>query len=180
MDSNTLTQLINSNKKELNPQQQKDIDEIYIHLKKIAKSQKFKIKNSGLNTTSIVNEAWLNSFKNNNTFNDRNHFYAYCAVTMRHILIEQARKNKLLTSIEDKSSLERQPIIKQSDYLLDLERQLKKLKAFSERLEQVFTYRFFSEMDFESIATIMNVSERTIIRDWKKARTMLAVAMKHD
>ena len=180
METSNLTQLINSNKTELSHQQTQDIDEIYHHLKKIAKSQKFKIKNSGLNTTSIVNEAWLKSFNKNKTFNDRNHFFAYCAIAMRHILIEQARKNKLLTSIEGNSSYENQPINKQSDYLLELDRQLIRLKAFSERLEQVFTYRFFSEMEFDAIAEIMNVSERTIIRDWKKARTMLAVAMNHD
>jgi RNA polymerase sigma factor (TIGR02999 family) len=180
MESDNLTQLINSNKEELSFQQQQDIDKIYHHLKKIAKSQKFKIQNSGLNTTSIVNEAWLKSFNKNKSFNDRNHFFAYCAIAMRHILIEQARKNKLLTSIEDKSTVENQPINKQSDYLLELDRQLIRLKSFSERLEQVFTYRFFSEMEFDAIATIMDVSERTIIRDWKKARTMLAVAMKYE
>jgi len=180
MKHENLTQLINSNKTDLSHQQQQDIDGVYHHLKKIAKSQKFKVKNSGLNTTSIVNEAWLKSFNKNKTFNDRNHFFAYCAIAMRHILIEQARKNKLLTSIEDKSTFEKQPIDKQSDYLLELDRQLIRLKAFSERLEQVFTYRFFSEMEFGAIAEIMDVSERTIIRDWKKARAMLAVAMKYD
>ena len=141
MDSNNLTQLINSNKKQLSTQQQQDIDQIYLHLKKIAKNQKFKVKHSGLNTTSIVNEAWLKSFNKNKTFNDRNHFFAYCAIAMRHILIEQARKNKLLTSIEslsDRSAIDEAPVIRQSDYLLELERQLVNLKAFSERLEQVW------------------------------------------
>jgi RNA polymerase sigma factor (sigma-70 family) len=71
-----------------------------------------------------------------------------------------------------------QAVYTQSEYLLDLERQLEKLKKFSPRLEQIFTYRFFAEMEFSSIAEHLNISERTIIRDWKKAKIMLSVALK--
>lgn len=178
MDISGLTQLLNSDLKTLSISQQSDMDKIYRKLKQIAKSQRFKIKNNGLNTTELVNEAWLVTKGGNKTFNDRNHFFAYCAIAMRHILIHQARKNQLITYIDcDSLKDENQNIYKQSDYLLELERQLIKLKAFSPRLEQIFTYKFYGDMDFDSIAVLLNVSERTIFRDWKKARAMLAVAM---
>lgn len=173
-----LTKLINNNSKSLSNSQQNDMDMIYQKLKKIAKSQRFKIKNNGLNTTELVNEAWLVSKGGNKTFNDRNHFFAYCAIAMRHILIKQARKNRLLTYVDEDNKLEQQIIFQQSDYLLELERQLIKLKAFSPRLEQIFTYKFFGDMEFEDMAKLMEVSERTIFRDWKKAKAMLSVAMK--
>ena len=64
-----------------------------------------------------------------------------------------------------------------SDYLIDLEHALVRLKAFNADLEQVFTYKFFGDMEFSDIATVMEVSERTVFRNWKKARAMLAVAM---
>lgn len=177
MDISALTQLLNANSKGLSNSQQNDMDKIYKKLKQIAKSQRFKIKNNGLNTTELVNEAWLVTQGGNKTFNDRNHFFAYCSIAMRHILIQQARKNQLLTYVDDDKKLDQQIVFKQSDYLLELERQLIKLKAFSPRLEQIFTYKFFSDMEFDSIAELMNLSERTIFRDWKKARAMLSVAM---
>ena len=177
MDTFGLTQLLNTNFKGLSTSQQNEMDEIYLKLKQIAKSQRFKIKNNSLNTTELVNEAWLVTKGGSKTFNDRNHFFAYCSIAMRHILIQQARKNKLLTYIDDDQQLDQHIVYKQSDHLLDLERQLIKLKAFSPRLEQIFTYKFYGDMDFDSIAKLMNLSERTVFRDWKKARAMLSVAM---
>ena len=176
MDTSGLTQLLNSNSQGLSSGQQNDMDMVYRKLKQIAKSQRFKIKNNGINTTELVNEAWLVTKGGNKTFNDRNHFFAYCSIAMRHILIQQARKNRLLTYV-DNDKLEEHIVYKQSDYLLELERQLIKLKAFSPRLEQIFTYKFYGDMDFDSIAELMQISERTIFRDWKKARAMLSVAM---
>jgi len=177
MANNHFTKILNSDQKNLSPVQQKDMESIYLNLKMIAKSQKFKIKSNGLNTTALVNEAWLKTKETKTSFNDRNHFFAYCSVVMRHLLIEQARKYKLMTSIDDNKNLPQEEIYQQSDYLLDLERQLVKLKNFSPRLEQIFTYRFFGEMDFDAIAKLLNISERTVIREWKKARIMLSVAI---
>lgn len=177
MDISNFTQLLNSDQQELTPSQQKGMEHIYHQLKNIAKSQKFKIKVNGLNTTALVNETWLKTKDTKKLFNDRNHFFAYCAIAMRHILINQARKNKLIIYVDNNDGLLQKEAYYQSEYLLDLERQLIKLKKFSSRLEQIFTYRFFAEMEFSSIAEHLNISERTIIRDWKKARVMLSVAM---
>lgn len=177
MELSGLTQLLNTDHKKLSVGQQKDMGLVYRKLKQIAKSQRLKIKTDGLNTTALVNEAWLKTKDTNKTFNDRNHFFAYCSITMRHILINQARKNQKITYVDDATKLDNQLVHQQSDYLLDLERQLIKLKAFSPRLEQIFTFKFFGDMDFDSIAELMDTSERTVFRDWKKARTMLSVAM---
>ena len=59
MDISNFTQLLNSDQQELTPSQQKGMEHIYHQLKNIAKSQKFKIKVNGLNTTALVNETWL-------------------------------------------------------------------------------------------------------------------------
>jgi RNA polymerase sigma factor (TIGR02999 family) len=178
MIKSQFTELLNSDQQALSPGQQHDMENIYHQLKRIAKSQKFKIKFNGLNTTALVNETWLKTKDTNKLFNDRNHFFAYCAIAMRHILINQARKNKLITYVDNDEQLQQQTVYFQSDYLLDLDRQLEKLKQFSPRLEQIFTYRFFAEMEFNAIAEHLNISERTVIRDWKKARIMLSVALK--
>ncbi|MCX7553219.1 ECF-type sigma factor [Marinicella sp. S1101] len=177
MDSSNLTQFLNSDQSALSAAQQQDMQAVYQRLKEIARSQRFKIKGSGINTTALVNEAWLKSQRNNKTFNDRNHFFAYAALAMRHILLNQAKKNRLITFVDPQQSCD-QPVYKESTYLLDLEQQLVRLKAFDEKLEQVFTYKFFGDMEFADIAAVMEVSERTVFRNWKKARAMLAVAMR--
>lgn len=176
MDSRHLTQLLNKDQSGLTGQQQHDIEAVYQRLKEIARTQRFKVKGTGINTTALVNEAWLKSQNQNKTFNDRNHFFAYSALAMRHILLNEAKKNKLITYVDAQSYTE-QPVFKDSTYLLDLEKQLIKLKAFDQNIEQVFTYKYFGDMDFADIAEVMDVSERTVFRNWKKARAMLAVAM---
>ena len=176
MDNAHLTQLLNNDQSALNDQQQQDIAEVYQRLKEIAKIQRVKVKGSSLNTTALVNEAWLKSQHQNKTFNDRNHFFAYSALAMRHILLNEAKKNRLLTFVDQPDELSQQ-VIKESDYLIDLEHALVRLKAFNADLEQVFTYKFFGDMEFTDIAEVMQVSERTVFRNWKKARAMLAVAM---
>lgn len=176
MDNAHLTQLLNNDQSALNDQQQQDIAEVYQRLKEIAKIQRIKVKGSSLNTTALVNEAWLKSQKQAKTFNDRNHFFAYSSLAMRHILLNEAKKNQLITYVDEQTHLE-QPVYKESAYLLDLEKQLVRLKKFDASLEQVFTYKFFGDMDFADIAEVMQVSERTVFRNWKKARAMLAVAM---
>ncbi len=176
MDADDLTLLLNNDQTQLTDQQQQDIEAVYQRLKEIARTQRFKVKGTGLNTTALVNEAWLKSQKNDKTFNDRNHFFAYSSLAMRHILLNEAKKNRLITYVEDQDYAE-QPVFQESTYLLDLEKQLIRLKAFDVNLEQVFTYKFFGEMEFIDIADVMGVSERTVFRNWKKARAMLAAAM---
>ncbi len=177
MDLGGLTQLLNADQSNLNRQQQRDLEQVYQHLKKIAKTQKFKINSPVLNTTALVNEAWLKTRDTQKAFNDRDHFFAYCALAMRHILINQARKNKLVTYVDDDKALNQQPVYQQSDRMLELDRQLQRLRKFSPRLEQIFTYKYFGDMEFAQIATLLDVSERTVFRDWQKARAMLSVAM---
>ncbi len=177
MDTDNLTQLLNNDQSSLNHDQQKDIEAVYQRLKEIARIQRFKIKGTGINTTALVNEAWLKSQKQTKTFNDRNHFFAYSALAMRHILLNEAKKNQLITYV-DETDYVNQPVFKESNYLIDLEKQLVRLKAFDANLEQVFTFKFFGDMEFADIAEVMGVSERTVFRNWKKARAMLAVALK--
>jgi RNA polymerase sigma factor (TIGR02999 family) len=176
MDQADLTQLLNKDQSDLSAQQQVDIEAVYDHLKRIARNQRFKVKGTGINTTALVNEAWLKNQKTAKTFNDRNHFFAYSALAMRHILLNEARRNHVVTYVDDQSDVEN-PVLKDSTYLLDLEKQLVKLKAFDPQLEKVFTYKFFGDMEFKDIADVMGISERSVFRYWKKARAMLAVAL---
>ncbi len=177
MDALDVTQLLNDGQGARHIAQQDAFQEIYQHLKQIAHGQRLKVSDQGYNTTALVNEAWLKTRGSAREFTDRNHFFAYSALAMRHILVDQARRNQLVTFINDETLLDRQPVFQQSEYLIELDRHLKLLKSYSPRLEAVFVFHFFGEMTFDAIATVLDVSSKTAKRDWNKARAMLAAAM---
>lgn len=177
MINKEITLLLNKESSEFSLSQQQDISEVYQRLKEIARGQRIKINGTGINTTALVNEAWLKSKKQSKTFTDRNHFFAYCALSMRHILLNEAKRNQILTFVEYDGNQSQDPTYLESDYLIELDSQLNNLKKFNPRLEQVFTYKYFGEMEFVDIATLLDVSERTVFRDWQKAKAMLAAAM---
>lgn len=177
MDAPDVTQLLNDDQASARLGRQDVFQEIYRHLKQIAHGQRVKISGPGFNTTALVNEAWLKTQGNDREFVDRNHFFAYSALAMRHILIDQARRNQLVTFVNDETLLDRQPVFQQSEYLLELDRHLRLLKSYSPRLEAIFTFHFFGEMTFDAIADVLGISSKTAKRDWNKARAMLATAL---
>ena len=177
MDAEHITRLLNEDDWDLDAGELRQMDEVYQQLKRIARIQRVKVRVDGFNTTALVNEAWLKSQNARSAFKDRSHFYAYCALAMRHILLNQARRHKLVTYVDDDRALDRQPVYQQSEYLLELERMLQSLREYSARLERVFTFKFFGDMTFTDIATVLEISERTAKRDFKKAQAMLAAAM---
>nr|WP_276606631.1 ECF-type sigma factor [Haliea sp. SAOS-164] len=172
-----ITEMLNTHSASFSPAQEQGMAEVYAQLKDIAHRQRLKVSKHGLNTTALANEAWLKYSDRPRDFNDRKHFFAYCAVAMRHILYNLARHNRLATMVDVDQELQRLPVYEQSEFLVDMERHLVALEAYSPRLEKVFTYRFFGEMEMAEIAEVLGVSERTALRDWKKARAMLSAAL---
>lgn len=180
MDGLPITEIVNMDSASLTPEQQRTMDDVYRQLKSVARGQRFRVHGRKLDTTVLVHEAWLKFREKPDGFSDRNHFFAYCALAMRHILYNQARRNRLVTFIDDTrladQPSQQQVVRDQSEFLIDLERQLRALREFSPRLEQVFTYRFFGDMTLDEVAGVLGVSKRTAIRDWKKAQAMLAAS----
>ena len=178
MDSIPITSLINKRSLGFDPNEQYDFDQIYAHLKQLAKIQKVKIKGQSINTTMLVNEAWL-KLKGNNTYNNRNHFFAVCSIAMKHILINESKRAKRVvaaqTLIDGESDTHE--LQDDLDWMIDLEKQLHNLNRRSERLEQVFVYRFFGGMSNAEIAEVLGVNVRTIDRDWRSAMLMISCAM---
>lgn len=171
-----ITSLLNQDSSDFSENQQHEIASVYQHLKQIARGQRLKIKGSSLNTTALVNEAWVKTHKQSKIFTDRKHFFAYCALAMRHILLNEAKHNQIITFVEYDDEL-KPTSFNESDYLLELDLQLRKLKSYNSRLEQVFTFKYFGDMEFSDIAEVLDLSERTVFRDWQKAKTMLAAAL---
>jgi len=135
-----------------------------------------------LSTTDLVHEAYLALFGDAElAWGDRGHFFAYAAKTMRHILIERARRR-----LADKrgGEVERVDIADisisvgdDSVALLALDQALTSMEADHPRLVKVLELRFFAGLSVEDTAASLDVDPRTVKRDWRKARAFLNVAL---
>jgi RNA polymerase sigma factor (TIGR02999 family) len=131
-----------------------------------------------LNTTALVHEAYLKlAGSAGPEWRDRSHFFALASKVMRQVLVDRARARATL-----KRGASRRPVTfnelmlaadEQAESLLDLEDALEHLSSIAPRLVQVVECRFFGGMTDAQIADVLGVTERTVRRDWDKARLLL-------
>ncbi|MGH7579464.1 MAG: ECF-type sigma factor [Gemmatimonadales bacterium] len=129
-----------------------------------------------LNATALVHEAYL-KLAGSGTLaaGDRAHFLAIASRAMRQVLVDHARERRAAkrgggewerTTLTDRAWVgEFQP-----DDVLILEEAMAELDP---RQRQVVEYRFFGGMEEREIAEVLGISERTVHRDWVKARAWL-------
>jgi RNA polymerase sigma factor (TIGR02999 family) len=154
------------------------IEVLYPELRRIARAQLRRLRpGQTLDTTSLVNETYL-KMVGASDFNDRNHFLAASARAMRHILINAARRklaDKHGAGWEQVALDDRDGGDECGPYLevLAIGRALERLAELDERLCRVVECRFYAGMTEEETATALEVSDRTVRRDWLRARAWL-------
>lgn len=132
-----------------------------------------------LQPTALVNEAYLRLVDiNRMEVQDRTHFLALGAQTMRRILVEHARARRA-----KKRGSGEQPVTLNSNFgqnlrgppidVLDLEDALQQLAERSQRQARVVELRFFGGLSEEEIAAVLGISKWTVRDDWKVARAWL-------
>lgn len=130
-----------------------------------------------LQPTALVHEAYLKLAGAPIGSENRAHFLGIAARAMRQVLVDHARRRRAAkrgggeaaVSLADADGA----IDLQSDELLALDEALTRLAKESDRLRQVVELRFFGGLTEEEIATTLDVTTRTIQRDWVKARAWL-------
>jgi RNA polymerase sigma factor (TIGR02999 family) len=145
---------------------------IYADLRRIARARLCAERVDTLTTTALVHEAWLAMTRSGqHGFDDRRHYFAYAAKAMRHILIDRARRRAAGKRQADPADAPAQ----QDDAfeLLALDQALARLSGLSPRLAQVVELRLFAGFSTREIAALLEVTERTIERDWLKAQALL-------
>jgi RNA polymerase sigma factor (TIGR02999 family) len=135
-----------------------------------------------LATTSLVHEAWLRLAPHGGmTVRGQSHFFAIAARAMRHVLVDNARRQGALKRGGD---LERRPL--QDDPpgaraadpdLLALDEALTRLSLLDPRKGRVVELRFFGGLDVAETAEVLGVSAATVKRDWTLAKAWLHRAM---
>ena len=116
------------------------------------------------------------------SYQDRAHFFAIAAQTMRRVLIDHARAR-----VAEKRGGEQRRVplsdvdgwneMLSSEQLLDLDAQLSALATADPRAARVVELRFFGGLREEDVAEVLKVSAMTVKRDWKAARAWLAARL---
>lgn len=134
-------------------------------------------KGHTLQTTALINEAYVRLVGQKVNWANRSHFFAISAQIMRRILIDHARRHAYAKrgGGAQQVSLEEAAIVTpdQSGELLRLDEALKSLAEMDPRRSQVVELRYFGGLNNEEIAGVLNVSENTVTRDWNMARAWL-------
>jgi len=152
---------------------------VYRELKRIARRQLRKeTPGHTLQTTDLVNEAYLRLVDQKRvTWQNRAHFYAIAAQTMRRILVDHARGNARLkrgggawkVSLDEAAGA----AVSQAAELLALDEALRELAEIDPRRSQVVELRFFGGLNNAEIAEVLKIAPNTVIRDWNMARAWL-------
>ena len=153
-------------------------DLVYDELKRIARYHRHVVDAKGtLCTTELVHEAYLKLVRADVDWGGRAHFFGVASRAMRQILVDFARRRQAakrgggLSRIslgQAEAALEME-----LDEILALDAALERLNAVEPRLRQIVELRFFAGLSAHEVAELLGLSERTIERDWLKARLFL-------
>jgi len=152
---------------------------VYNDLRRIARRQLARHRSHGtLNTTALVHEAYLKMVDQTRVeINDRGHFFAIAARAMRQIIIDHARRRSAAKRGGGQTpiSLDKVQIAvhEQAEMLITIDDALEKLTSLNERLTRVFECRFFAGLTEKETAEALDLSLRTVQRDWMKGKAWL-------
>jgi len=140
-----------------------------------------------LGTTTLLHEAYLNiAGRENIAFAERSRFLAYASRAMRGLVIDYARHRRAkkrghqfeITLVDDEPT-SGQPM-QDAGELERLGEALDELGQLDPALAELVDLHFFCGFPFAEIAALRQVSERTVRRDWRKARLLLHQALLDD
>lgn len=157
---------------------------VYGELKNIAFSELQSEQNDiTVTETELVHEVYLKMIDQTRIkAEDKNHFMAIAARCMRQILVDHARKRKAEKRGGDQSDMtyvdELLKARDEAEELVDLDAKLEELAELDKRMAEIVTLRFFGQMTMYGIAEALGISERTVKRDWAKARGWLYKELK--
>jgi RNA polymerase sigma factor (TIGR02999 family) len=150
----------------------------YDELRRLASAVRRDDPAATISPTALVNEAWL-KLADTPAVADSSllHFKRIAARAMRQVLVEAARRRNAdkrgggaaVVTFDDAMSG-----LTTADDVLGLDAALEALAAIAPRQAQMVESRFFGGLDVAETATLLGVSEATVLRDWRAAKAWLA------
>lgn len=141
-------------------------------------------RDDGIGTTALVNECYLKLVERDSISTaDRAHFVAYAASAMRSIIVDAARATQTERRGGDVQHVELDTAIIDSTgnpagEIQDVHAALEELARVEPRLAQVVEMRYFAGFSDDEIAASLGLTDRTVRRDWAKARLLLAHSLR--
>jgi RNA polymerase sigma factor (TIGR02999 family) len=161
-------------------------ESLYPDLRRVARARLHSQgRADSMNTTMLVHESFLRLVNASGLrLEDRHHFFAYAAKTMRNVIIDAAREHQAerhggraehvtlggddaLQVADSSASVE---LLRVNDALLELE-------ALDPELVRIVEMRYFGGYSEQEIAEVQGVTERTVRRRWEKARAWLFMSL---
>ncbi len=173
-----LSEFSDGNKERLNQLTPIIIDELH----KLA-SQYMNKENTAhtLQSTALVNEAYIKLVKMDVCWNDRLHFFAIAAKQMRHILVDHARAKLAQKRGGQLRKINIDDVVvfiqgNETELIL-LDELMQKLESFDERATRIFEFRVFSGLSNKEIAEIEALSLATVEREIRTVKAWLKIAV---
>ncbi|TQV66299.1 sigma-70 family RNA polymerase sigma factor [Exilibacterium tricleocarpae] len=174
-----ITALLKTSGKDRNEALGKVYAAVYQELKQIARKQ---LQGSWsvdtISTTALVNEAYLKLIRPQQLeVKDKAHFFALAATAMRQIIINYAEQKQAQKRGGDWFQVTYNETLMQShrnaEELIAVSEALEEVRALDDKLAQIIELRFFAGMTETEISEVFGVNERTVRRNWKKAKALL-------
>lgn len=152
---------------------------VYDELRRLAQNYMRKERaGQTLQTTALIHEAYLRLIDADRVqWRNRTHFFGIAARLMRQILVARARERgcQKRGGGAERVSLDEAMVIDErlDEDLVALDEALGELSQFDARMAQIVEMRFFGGLTEEEIAAALDVSTKTVRRDWRLARSWL-------
>ena len=154
---------------------------VHSELRKIARRQMSQERpGHTLQATALINEAYLKLLGQEGfEWHNRAHFFAVCAQIMRHILIDHARAHTrdkrgggaIRVSLNDADAAVM--IGEKAEHLIALEDALRFLESVDPQKGRIVEMRYFGGLSIEETAEVLNISPRTVRREWQRSKAWL-------
>lgn len=136
-----------------------------------------------LQTTALVHEAYLRlAGQKDRAWENRAHFFAVAARIMRNLLLDHARSERrdkrgggaVITTLGDAEGM----VSTDLEQLIAVDDALRKFAAIDARAAQIVELRYFAGLSNAEIASVLQTSEKTVMRDWSVAKAWLQAELK--
>jgi RNA polymerase sigma factor (TIGR02999 family) len=145
---------------------------VYDELRRIASARMANLPpGNTLQPTALVHEAYLRLSSGDPAWNSRAHFVCAAVESMRQVLVDQVRRKKSVKRGGDRVRVElvaaEVPVLPPTVDLLDFHDTLSKLERHDERKARIVLLRCFGGLERREVADALEVSVRTIDREWR-------------
>jgi RNA polymerase sigma factor (TIGR02999 family) len=163
-------------------------DALYPELRRIAHARLTRnLRDTLLDTTALVHECYVKFSQAQRLGpSDRAHFLAYAATAMRSIIVDFARAKAAERRGGDAPHVTLNTALADGlgdrhgeDEIVRVHEALDELAKLDARLAQVVEMRYFGGMTDAEVGEALGITDRTVRRDWDKARLLLAAALKN-